>query len=144
METKFIERFDNKRNEIKEYLAFLLDTCKDDINYDDIVRIVIDAIHEGDGDPNPNTIHIIDDGDYQGTLLFVIPADAYQPYDYWYVRIFYGSCSVCDTLQGVLYDSDDRKQQLDGLFTLALHIFQGLKKMDQIKTFVLRIDNEHT
>lgn len=37
METKFVERFDKKRNEIKEYLAFLLDTCKDDINYDDIV-----------------------------------------------------------------------------------------------------------
>ena len=59
--------------------ACVLDTCKDDINYDDIVRIVIDAIHEGDGDPNPNAIHEIDDGDYQGTLLFVIPADDYQP-----------------------------------------------------------------
>lgn len=75
METKFVERFDNKRNEIKETLAFLLDTCKDDIDYSDIVRIVIDAIHEDDGDPNPNAIHEIDDGDYQGMLLFVIPAD---------------------------------------------------------------------
>ena len=129
METKFIERFDNKRNEIKEHLAFLLDTCKYDIDYSDIVRIVIDAIHEDYGDPNPNAISEIDDGDYQGTLLFVIPEDIYQPYDYWYVRVAYGSCSVCDTLQGVL-DSHNREKQLDGLFTLALHIFQGLKKMD--------------
>lgn len=82
METKFIERFDNKRNEIKKYLAFLLDTCKYDIDYRDIVSIVIDAIHEDYGDPNPKAIHTIDDGDYQGTLLFVIPADEYQPYDY--------------------------------------------------------------
>lgn len=130
METKFIERFDSKRDEIKETLAFLLDTCKYDIIYDDIVRIVIDAIHEDDGDPDPNAIHEIDDGDYQGTLLFVIPADLYQPYDYWYVRVEYGSCSVCDTLEGILYDSDDREQQINDLFTLALHIFQGLNKLD--------------
>lgn len=130
METKFVERFDNKRNEIKETLAFLLDTCKDDIDYSDIVRIVIDAIHEDDGDPNPNAIHEIDDGDYQGMLLFVIPADEWQPYDYWYVRVFYGSCSACDTLQSILYDSDDRDQQINDLLTLALHIFQGLNKLD--------------
>lgn len=130
METKFVERFDNKRNEIKETLAFLLDTCKDDIDYSDIVRIVIDAIHEDNGDPNPNAIHEIDDGDYQGTLLFVIPEDEWQPYDYWHVRVFYGSCSACDTLQSILYDSDDRDQQINDLLTLALHIFQGLNKLD--------------
>lgn len=130
METKFVERFDNKKNEIKETLAFLLDTCKDDIDYSDIVRIVIDAIHEDDGDPNPNAIHEIDDGDYQGMLLFVIPADEWQPYDYWHVRVFYGSCSACDTLQSILYDSDDRDQQINDLLTLALHIFQGLNKLD--------------
>lgn len=130
METKFIERFDNKRNEIKETLAFLLDTCKYGIDYSDIVRVVIDAIHEDNGDPNPNVIHEIDDGDYQGTLLFVIPADEYQPYDYWYVRVGYGSCSACDTLKSIIDDSDSKEQQINDLFTLALHIFQGLKKLD--------------
>lgn len=130
METKFIERFDSKRDEIKETLAFLLDTCKDDIIYDDIVRIVIDAIHEDNDDPNPNAIHEIDDGDYQGTLLFVIPEDLYQPYDYWYVKVAYGSCSGCDTLLSILYGSDDREQQINDLFTLALHILQRLKKME--------------
>ena len=130
MEAKFIERFDSKRDEIKETLAFLLDTCKYDIDYRDIVSIVIDAIHEDYGDPNPNAISEIDDGDYQGTLLFVIPEEIYQPYDYWYVRVFYGSCSGCDTLQDILYCSDSKEQQIDDLFTLALHIFQGLKKLD--------------
>lgn len=130
MEARFIERFDSKRDEIKETLAFLLDTYKYGIDYRDIVSIVIDAIHEGDGDPNPNAISEIDDGDYQGTLLFVIPEDVYHPYDYWYVRVFYGSCSGCDTLQGILYDSDSKEQQINDLFTLALHIFQGLKKLD--------------
>lgn len=130
METKFIERFDNKRNEIKETLAFLLDTCKDNIDYEDIVRIVIDSIHEGNGDPNPNVIHEIDDGDYQGTLLFIIPADTYCPFDYWYVRVAYGSCGACDTLLDILYGSYSREQQINDLFTLALHIFQGLNKLD--------------
>ena len=130
MEARFIERFDSKRDEIKETLAFLLDTCKYGIDYRDIVSIVIDAIHEGDGDPDPNAISEIDDGDYQGVLLFVIPEDIYHPYDYWYVRVFYGSCSGCDTLQSILYYSDSKEQQINDLFTLALHIFQGLKKLD--------------
>lgn len=130
MEARFIERFDSKRDEIKETLAFLLDTCKYGIDYRDIVSIVIDAIHEGDGDPDPNAISEIDDGDYQGVLLFVIPEDIYHPYDYWYVRVFYGSCSGCDTLQSILYDSYSKEQQINDLFTLALHIFQGLKKLD--------------
>lgn len=130
METKFIERFDSKRDEIKENLSFMLDACKYGIDYSDIVRIVIDAIHEDDGDPNPDTISEIDNGDYQGTLLFVIPEDNYSPYDYWYVRVEYGSCSGCDTLLGILYDSDSKEQQINDLFTLALHIFQRLKKLD--------------
>jgi hypothetical protein len=130
MEAKFIERFDSKRDEIKENLSFMLDACKYGIDYSDIVRIVIDAIHEDHGDQNPNAISEIDDGDYQGTLLFVIPEDTYQPYDYWYVRVFYGSCSGCDTLQSILYESDSKEQQINDLFTLALHIFQWLKKLD--------------
>ena len=38
---------------------------------------------------------VIDDGDYQGTLLFVLPRRSYQPFvdDYVYTSVCYGSCS---------------------------------------------------
>lgn len=58
----------------------------------------------------------------------MIPEEGYQPSDYWYVRVSYGSCCGCDTLQSITDCSGDTA--LDDLMTLALHIVQGLKKMD--------------
>jgi hypothetical protein len=76
-------------------------------------------------------VHEIDDGDYQGTLVYVIGSEGYQPADYWYVKVGYGSCSGCDTLQAISNYSDEppTEQQIKEYMTLCLHIIQGLKKM---------------
>ena len=105
-------------------------------DYQDIVRIVIETINEKEGpsygEPDSSNIHIIDDGEYQGTLLFIIPSNTYQPNCYWAVKVSYGSCSGCDTLQAIK-DSYSAKtpteEQLDDYMTLALHIVQGLKEI---------------
>ena len=81
-------------------------------------------------------IHVIDDGDYQGTLLYIIPEKGYQPSEYWAVKVSYGSCSGCDTMESIRSDyepehwEDDYKpsdQQIDLLWTEALHMMQGMK-----------------
>lgn len=92
--------------------------------YLDIVRGVVSVMPGMD----PDRIHEIDDGDYQGTLVYVIGAQGYQPSDYWCARVEYGSCSGCDTLQA-LSDEDNETKKLDGLMTLALHIVQKLRPM---------------
>lgn len=48
-------------------------------------------------------IIVVDNGDYQGTLLFLIPRDTYQPSEDEYLMTYvgYGSCSGCDTLQAI-------------------------------------------
>lgn len=131
MEQELVTRFDAKREEVRDNLRKLL-IDKNWFDYIDIVKIVIEAVHDGYGSPNPENIHEIDDGDYQGTLLFVIPSDNYQPYTYWYVKIAYGSCSGCDTLMAILEGDfgNTIDEKVDSLFTLALHIIQGLKRMD--------------
>lgn len=45
----------------------------------------------------------VDNGDYQGTLLFLIPRDCYQPSEYEYLLTYagYGSCSGCDSLLNI-------------------------------------------
>ena len=45
----------------------------------------------------------IDDGSYQGTLLYLIPKNTYNPSENEYLMTYvdYGSCSYCDTLQGI-------------------------------------------
>ena len=102
-------------------------------DYEDIVKGVISILNDGDSyrKPDPNRIHRIDDGEYQGTLVFVIGATGYQPSEYWYVKVRYGSCSGCDTLESIknYTDRTPTKDQVDSYMTLALHIVQGLKLM---------------
>jgi len=109
-------------------------------SYREIVEAVVRLLHNVIEDnwsnseeaPDPQRIHEIDDGDYQGVLLYVIAASGYQPDRYWFVKVSYGSCSVCDTLQSIrsrYYDEDapPSSDQVNAYMTLALHIVQGLK-----------------
>jgi len=129
MITEFIKRFDKKRNEIRR--VFAAGQIKD---YQTLIHTVIKAISEDEKDhatPDPERIHCVDDGDYQGTLVFVIAEKGYQPSDFWYVKVSYGSCSGCDTLQAIneYMDGPPDEKQIADYMTLALHVVQGLKKM---------------
>ncbi len=77
---------------------------------------------------------VIDNGDYQGTLIYIIPRDTYQPdvEDYLVTNNYYGSCSGCDTLQAITeYSSKPLSNgQIEDLMTLALHLVQRLKPLD--------------
>ena len=101
-------------------------------SYKDIVKAVVTVLDAGGyNDPDPDRIHEINDGDYQGTLLYVIGAKGYQPGTYWYVKVGYGSCSGCDTLEAIRGYTDEpaTEEQINDYMTLALHIVQGLKLM---------------
>ena len=108
-------------------------TKKHPQNYKEIVEAVVEILKTDNeySCPDKERIHEIDDGNYQGTLVYVIGAGGYQPDTYWYVKVGYGSCSGCDTLEAIAeYRIDDpTKEQVDRYMTLALHIVQGLKKM---------------
>lgn len=98
-------------------------------DYAAVVKAVVEVVSD---DLDPERVHAIDDGHYQGTLVFVIAEAGYQPSRYWYVMVAYGSCSGCDTLEGIRkYDDDPpTEKQIDLYMTLALHVVQGLKEMD--------------
>ena len=77
-------------------------------NYEDLVKLLFDIVI------NPSiecdhyrfdteNILVIDDGDYQGTQVFILHRDQYQPSveDYVYTNTYYGSCSGCDTLLSI-------------------------------------------
>ena len=104
-------------------------------SYIDVVRAVVEmisaAIDGASGAPDPQHIHEIDDGGCQGTLVYVIGENDYQPDKYWYVKVGYGSCSLCDTLESIreYSDSAPTAEQIQRYMTLALHIVQGLREM---------------
>jgi hypothetical protein len=126
---KFVERFETAKPQLRERFR------EKPGSYAALVKAVIEAVTDhddyGDHNPDPERIHEIDDGHYQGTLVYVIGAKGYQPSDYWYVRVGYGSCSGCDTLEAISEYSDDpaTESQIDDYMTLALHIVQGLHQM---------------
>jgi hypothetical protein len=118
-------------NEASARAAF---AAKHPEEYKDIVRVVVETLCLTMGKynrPDPERIHEIDDGDYQGTLVYVIAEAGGQPSRYWYARVGYGSCSGCDTLQSLRgwEDGPPTPKQVNGYMTLALHIVQGMREM---------------
>lgn len=80
-------------------------------SYEDLVKLSVkhilnDNINEDD-EWDVDNISEIDNGHYQGTLLYLIPKKTYQPNEYEYLMTYvgYGSCSGCDTLINI-QDSD--------------------------------------
>ena len=121
----FVDAWTAGKNDAREML-------KDATNYRSIVTAVVRVIADNMGEdicysdkPDPDRVHQIDNGCYQGTLVFLIAAQEYQPDTYWYVKVSYGSCSVCDALESALAGD----QTIDDLMTLALHIVQGLREL---------------
>lgn len=80
---------------------------------------------------NTERIHEIDDGEYQGSLLYVIPKNHYQPLfsDYLLTYAEYGSCPLCDLLEGICesYDKEHPEETADSLMSLCLHLLQRCK-----------------
>lgn len=102
--------------------------------YDDIVKRVVEAVGPFASEyteMDAENIHVVDDGDYQGTLVYPIPEKGCQPSTYRYVRVGYGSCSRCDTLQGIHDSGGTPEDKADDYMTLALHIVQGQREMER-------------
>lgn len=120
--------------ERKPFIRQRLEAMKHWPEYKQLVQVLVEEVLDDDGDlleDRPSCrITEINHGQCQGVLIYVIGYGGYQPTGAWYVRVGYGSCSGCDTLE-YLYRSDHTTEQiLDGLMTLSLHFFQQLKSME--------------
>lgn len=98
-------------------------------DYEEIVKLVCRYIFNENvsrEEPmiNVDGITMIDNGDYQGTLLFMLPFDAYQPAEYEYLMTYvgYGSCSGCDTLQCIQADDETEKEMVDSYLGICKDI----------------------
>ncbi len=120
---EFVDRYMESKEILRDHISDASIT-----NYEDLVTLVMTILNPGLEYrlPNWKNIREIDDGNYQGTLLYIIPEVGYQPSKYWAVLVGYGSCSGCDTLEHIR-DLTVKEEQIEQYMTLALHIVQGLK-----------------
>ena len=102
------------------------------LEYKDLVKLTVMFILNDENEWDANKIKEIDDGDYQGTLLYLIPEDTYQPASSEYLMTFveYGSCSACDTLQGIqcYLDVRSRDKSIDDLMNLCKDLICNMIK----------------
>lgn len=79
---------------------------------------------------NADKITTIDDGEWQGTQIFIVPTVVYQPCesDYYWTSVWYGSCSACDALEAANgYKRETERVQAWSL--LCLRMLQGLSRL---------------
>ena len=118
---KLLNHVLNKNDDPLEYLE-----------YKDLVKLTVMFILNDENEWNANKIKEIDDGDYQGTLLYLIPEDTYQPNSSEYLMTFveYGSCSGCDTLQAIqcFLDTKSRDKSIDDLMNLCKDLICNMIK----------------
>lgn len=132
---KFVERFEARKQILEDVFSKRHPEDYKDIFTEVIKILATDLEGKEYGCPCVDFITEINNGDYQGTLVYVVGENTYQPDTYWYCRISYGSCSGCDLLQSIAgYSSNPpTKEQIKDYMTLALHIVQRLKQMDDIE-----------
>lgn len=126
---KFLDKFMENKHKLEEYFS---QNHPDD--YEQIVKKTMEVISDDKSGPNHNIIHSINDfGSCEGDFLYIIPDKQYYPEVYYYVFVVYGSCSGCDTLEGIQSNGKlgekPNKQQVDDYISLSLHIVQSLKPM---------------
>ena len=130
-----IGQWDKNKDLLKEELSKIKN-----IEYRELVKLTFNCIFNNNLPSNYKELDIeniteIDDGNYQGTLLYVIPFNVYQPaeYDYLMTYVGYGSCSGCDSLLSILGYKDNEKlsaYQINELMSLCKDIIT-----DTIKPF---------
>lgn len=132
---KFVKAWDKYNNLLLKFFQKENPTSYEDI-LEKLVEIVINPYLKELKEYPENrgldikNMTIINNGDYQGTLIFIIPYDTYQPDTsaYVFTSVNYGSCSCCDTFQSIEVLSDDKKSEAGKQFhTLALHLLQSFK-----------------
>ena len=98
--------------------------------YRNLVELLFDIVINPEVNNKFDTKNIleIDDGDYQGTEIFILHKDVYQPdiEDYVYTNTYYGSCSGCDTLLSINeYEGGlPSESQVNDYMDLCLHLLQ--------------------
>ena len=130
---EFVEKWNKYKNNLEE---FFRNTKQEKYSsYEEIVKILFDkVINKDEEEPfDTENICVIDDGSYQGTQIFILHKDTYQPgiEDYVYTNTYYGSCSGCDTLLRISsYDEGlPDEEQIKEYMTLALHLLQKCEYM---------------
>ena len=111
-----LQQWDKNKDKLEAAIREDTSVINEDLEYAYLVKLVVKYILNDGEDVgkrqemwNSEKIYTIDDGEWRGTQLFLIPKDTYVPAEHEYLMTFvdYGSCAGCDTLKYIMYGYDD-------------------------------------
>lgn len=114
------------------------------LDYKDIVKALVEnVLNCGVGEEwykISTDIHVIDDGYYQGTQIFFVHNDTYQPCvgDYFFTHNYYGTCSGYDTLLSIIDEYNPKPatdEQVKQLMKLAFDMLRNFKPLVKYATY---------
>lgn len=129
---EFVNAWNKNKDKLREY--FETHEQIEYVDYGKLVNLILDLVVNPEIDYGEwINVRELDDGHYQGTLVFIFHRKTYQPSisDYAFTYVDYGSCSGCDTLQRIwsYHHGLPSEQQVKDYMTLCLHIIQRCKLM---------------
>lgn len=126
MEHLIVTAWDENKSKIEAVLRQEVKNDEDDYREEtyDYLELLTIFVREALPEYDHENIREIDDGHYQGTLVYIINETGYQPSSYFATSVSYGSCSGCDTLQSITM-SDNVEQRIKDYMTLILHMVQN-------------------
>ena len=127
---EIVNLWEENKHRLEDYFRSTLQNEYD--QYEVIVKKIFELIVNSEKSTrykfDVHKMTIINDGDYQGTLIFIVSKSTYQPdaEEYLVTDTYYGSCSGCDTLLTISEYSDrlPSDEQVREYMTLALHLVQ--------------------
>jgi len=146
---KFAEKWFKHKDKLEDY--FRKTSQEEYDEYEKIVKALFDNVinQENEFDSqnfNTSEITVIDNGDWQGTQIFLLHKDVYQPSteDYVYTNSYYGSCSGCDTLQAIRSNGEawgdlPTESQIKDYMTLALNLLEKIRFLSDDKELKLNV-----
>lgn len=134
---EFVKQWDENKHLLEAWLKENKPSSYEDI-YKKLFELVVTKPNGYGDEWNWERFTTIDDGDYQGNMIFVLCSDQYQPYldDYIFTEVSYDSCSCCDTfehIQDLEWGNNEKntEEQVKQYMTLALHMVQETKTFKQ-------------
>ena len=133
---EFVKQWDERKHLLEEWLKENQPSDYEDI-YKKLFELVVTKPNGYGDEWKWERFKVIDDGHYQGNIIFILCNNDYQPNldDYIFTEVDYGSCSGCDTFEHIRdlqWDSDkNTEEQVKQYMTLALHMVQETKTFNQ-------------
>ena len=126
----YVKQWEERKHLLEQWLNKNEPNSYENI-YEMLFRLVITRSERGELEWDWNRFVKIDDGSFQGTEIYILCSNTYQPEltDYIFTSVTYGSCSVCDTFQAI-QESEDKAERVKGYMTLALHMVQETKSFN--------------